>query len=57
LQDYDRIKGFLIDMGIKYLDLSEKEIYEHWKSKLPADNILRPDGRKQPIILLYDNQK
>ena len=29
LQDYDRIKGFLIDMGIKYLDLSEREIYEH----------------------------
>jgi predicted transcriptional regulator len=29
LQDYDRIKGFLIDLGIKYLDLSEREIYEH----------------------------
>jgi hypothetical protein len=29
LQDYDRIKGFLIDMGIKYFDLSEREIYEH----------------------------
>jgi predicted transcriptional regulator len=26
LQDYDRIKGFLIDMGIKYLDISEREI-------------------------------
>jgi predicted transcriptional regulator len=29
LQDYDRIKGFLNNMGIKYLDLSEWEIYEH----------------------------
>ena len=29
LQDYDRIKGFLNNMGIKYLDLSEREIYEH----------------------------
>jgi predicted transcriptional regulator len=29
LQDYDRIKGFLYNMGIKYLDLSEREIYEH----------------------------
>ena len=28
LQDYDRIKGFLIDMGIKYLGVSEREIYE-----------------------------
>lgn len=29
LQDYDRIKAFLIDMGIKYLDVSEREIYEY----------------------------
>ena len=28
LQDYDRIKGFVLDMGIKYLDISEREIYE-----------------------------
>jgi predicted transcriptional regulator len=28
LQDYDRIKGFVLDMGIKYLGLSEREIYE-----------------------------
>ncbi|HJR48273.1 MAG TPA: winged helix-turn-helix domain-containing protein [Nitrososphaeraceae archaeon] len=30
LQDYDRIKGFVLDMGLKYLDISERErIYEH----------------------------
>jgi predicted transcriptional regulator len=29
LQDYDRIRGFVLDMGIKYLDVSEREIYEH----------------------------
>jgi predicted transcriptional regulator len=29
LQDYDRIKGFVLDMGIKYLGVSEREIYEH----------------------------
>lgn len=29
LQDYDRIKGFVLDMGVKYLDVSEREIYEH----------------------------
>jgi predicted transcriptional regulator len=30
LQDYDRIKGFVLDMSIKYLDISEREkIYEH----------------------------
>jgi predicted transcriptional regulator len=30
LQDYDRIKGFVLDMGAKYLDISEREkIYEH----------------------------
>ena len=28
LQDYDRIKGFVFDMGVKYLDISEREIYE-----------------------------
>ena len=28
LQDYDRIRGFVLDMGIKYLDVSEREIYE-----------------------------
>ncbi|MDQ3853793.1 MAG: winged helix-turn-helix domain-containing protein [Thermoproteota archaeon] len=29
LQDYDRIKGFVLDMGLKYLDISEGEkIYE-----------------------------
>ena len=28
LQDYDRIKGFVLDMGIKYLGVSEREIYE-----------------------------
>ena len=29
LQDYDRIKGFVLDMGLKYLDISEEEkIYE-----------------------------
>jgi predicted transcriptional regulator len=28
LQDYDRIKGFVLDMGVKYLDVSEREIYE-----------------------------
>jgi predicted transcriptional regulator len=28
LQDYDRIKGFVLDMGVKYLGLSEREIYE-----------------------------
>jgi predicted transcriptional regulator len=30
LQDYDRIKGFVLDMSVKYLDISEREkIYEH----------------------------
>jgi predicted transcriptional regulator len=30
LQDYDRIKGFVLDMGLKYLDISEREkIYEN----------------------------
>ena len=30
LQDYDRIKGFVLDMGLKYLDISESEkIYKH----------------------------
>jgi predicted transcriptional regulator len=28
LQDYDRIKGFVLDMGVKYLDISERKIYE-----------------------------
>ena len=28
LQDYDRIKGFVLDMSVKYLDISEREIYE-----------------------------
>jgi predicted transcriptional regulator len=29
LQDYDRIEGFVLDMGVKYLDISEREeIYE-----------------------------
>lgn len=28
LQDYDRIRDFVIEMGIKYLDISEREIYE-----------------------------
>ena len=30
LQDYDRIKGFILDMSVKYLHISEREkIYEH----------------------------
>jgi predicted transcriptional regulator len=29
MQDYDRIRGFVLDLGIKYLDVSEREIYEH----------------------------
>ena len=28
LQDYDRIKGFILDMSVKYLHISEREIYE-----------------------------
>ena len=28
LQDYDRIKGFVLDMGVKYLDISARKIYE-----------------------------
>jgi predicted transcriptional regulator len=28
LQDYDRIKGFVIAMGIKYFDIPGREIYE-----------------------------
>jgi predicted transcriptional regulator len=28
LRDYDRIKGFMLEMGLKYLDISEREIYE-----------------------------
>lgn len=29
LQDYDRIKEFVIEMGVKYLDAPRREIYEH----------------------------
>jgi predicted transcriptional regulator len=25
LQDYDRIKAFMLEMGLKYLDISERE--------------------------------
>ena len=28
LQDYDRINGFVLDMGVKYLDISARKIYE-----------------------------
>ena len=28
LQDYDRIKGFVTSMGIKYFDIPGREIYE-----------------------------
>jgi predicted transcriptional regulator len=28
LQDYDRIKDFILAMNVKYLDISESEIYE-----------------------------
>jgi predicted transcriptional regulator len=28
LQDYDRIKDFVLEMGVKYLDISERELYE-----------------------------
>jgi len=28
LQDYDRIRDFLLAMGVKYLDISGREIYE-----------------------------
>jgi predicted transcriptional regulator len=28
LQDYDRIEGFMFEMGLKYLDISERAIYE-----------------------------
>ena len=28
LQDYDRIKGFVVEMGVKYMDSSEMEICE-----------------------------
>lgn len=27
LQDYDRIKDFVLEMGVKYLDISEGESY------------------------------
>jgi predicted transcriptional regulator len=27
LQDYDRIKSFVVEMGVKYLDFSEGKIY------------------------------
>lgn len=27
LQDYERIKAFLLEMGVKYLDISERKIY------------------------------
>jgi predicted transcriptional regulator len=27
LQDYDRIKDFIADMGVKYLDIQGREIY------------------------------
>jgi predicted transcriptional regulator len=27
LQDYDRIKSFVIEMGVKYLDISARKIY------------------------------
>ena len=28
LQDYDRIRTFVFEMGVKYLDISERKIYE-----------------------------
>jgi predicted transcriptional regulator len=28
LQDYDRIRTFVFEMGVKYLDVSERKIYE-----------------------------
>lgn len=28
LQDYDRIRSFVVEMGVKYLDVSGREIYE-----------------------------
>ena len=28
LQDYSRIKDFVLAMGVKYLDVSGREIYE-----------------------------
>jgi predicted transcriptional regulator len=28
LQDYDRIKAFLLEIGLKYLGISERAIYE-----------------------------
>lgn len=28
LQDYDRIRDFITAMGVKYFDISEREIYE-----------------------------
>lgn len=27
LQDYERIRGFVLEMGVKYLDVSGREIY------------------------------
>ena len=29
LQYYDRIKDFVVAMGVKYLDVPQREIYEH----------------------------
>lgn len=29
LKDYERVKDFLLTMGVKYLDISERELYEH----------------------------
>jgi hypothetical protein len=28
LQDYDRIRTFVFEMGVKYLDISERKIHE-----------------------------
>ncbi len=28
LQDYDRIRSFVVEMGVKYLDVSGREVYE-----------------------------
>jgi predicted transcriptional regulator len=27
LQDYDRIRSFVLEMGVKYLDISERKVY------------------------------
>ena len=57
LQDYDRIEGFMLEMGLKYLDISEGRCMEPEKSSYrPIKFLDRMEGNNH-IVLLYEDQK